>query len=536
MAERNTSQPDGPPTDAMTQPAQTERPDARVGTQLGKYHIVGRLGQGGMGVVYQAVDTLLQRPVAIKVLPEAVASDEQALQRLLREARAAAKLNHAHVVAIHDINQHDGVHFLVMELVDGPSLASLIEKGPLDWREATRAVADACRALTAAHGAAIIHRDIKPGNLLRAADGLVKLADFGLAKATDHSSLTQSGSVLGTPLFMSPEQCQSLPLDVRSDIYSLGATYYMLLTGQPPYRGHGSIEVMFAHVSNPIPDLRKIRPDLPEACSAIIRKAMAKNPGQRFQSAEQMLGALEAALDGKSFPPVEKDHRPRKGIAAALIGVALLVGLIGWQAFRGGPDSTTSPGSTPAVGASASKTYPKDAKHVLMVLAPVNFHYPDYEPVRRVLEEGGVRVSVASTSRQAIPDAQGGGMEVAVDVLLNEARAEDYDAMVICGGPGVQLYTNPKENPTATSEIRQLIKQMMSQGKLITALCYGPLVLADAGILRGRPATIHRSAQAKVIGAQWVDLPVVESLPFITGRDPEAAPMFADVVLKALRR
>jgi serine/threonine protein kinase/putative intracellular protease/amidase len=514
MAERTTSQPDGPPTDPMDQarPAPT---DARVGTQLGKYQIVSRLGRGGMGVVYEAVDTLLNRTVAIKVLPEEVADDSQALQRFQHEARAAARLNHANVVVIHDVGQQDGVHYLVMERVAGRSLAARLEEGPLDWREATLVVADACRGLAAAHAAALIHRDIKPGNLLRNSDGQVKLADFGLAKATDHSSLTKSGSVLGTPLFMSPEQCKSLPLDARSDIYSLGATYYMLLTGQPPYRADSSMEVMFAHVSNPVPDPRVVRPDVPESCAAIIQKAMAKDPAKRYQSAEEMRGALDAAAAGRFVA----SRKPRRLVAALLLGFVVLAGVAGWCAWNTDPPSPTPPAPPP--------------KHVLMVLASQDFHNPDYLPVRRALEEGGVRVSVASTSARAIPDKIGGGGEVETDLLVRDARARDYDAIVICGGNGVReyLYLGP-----GAADMRRLLNEMMADGKLITALCSGPIVLVDANLLTGRRATMFKGKEAKNKGVIWVDEDLVVSDNIITGRYPWTATQFAQAVLAALQR
>jgi serine/threonine protein kinase len=206
--------------------------DPWVGQRLGKYEITGKLGQGGMGVVYEGQDTLLKRPVAVKLLPEAVAANPEALKRFLHEAQAAARLNHPNVVAIHEADQWQGTVYLVLELVRGESAEQALQtRGPLPWREATRILADVCRGLAAAHAAGLVHRDIKPGNILLAADGAVKLADFGLAKPVDHNgpALTGPGLAIGTPHFMSPEQCRSAPLDPRSDLYSLGATYYALL-------------------------------------------------------------------------------------------------------------------------------------------------------------------------------------------------------------------------------------------------------------------------------------------------------------------
>lgn len=269
--------------------------------RLGKYLLKSKLGQGGMGIVYLATDTRLKRDVAIKVLPKEMTSNEEAVKRFLREARAAARLNHPNVVAVYDVDQQRGYCYLVMELVNGCTAADLIAQGPLSWVEATRLIAEACRGLAAAHEAGLVHRDIKPSNIMRTHDGLVKLADFGLAKLADgannpKSPLTRSGTILGTPHYMSPEQCQGEPVDARGDLYSLGATYFALLTGQPPFPDTQPLQVMFSHCSKPTPDPRTLRADLPAACSAVAMKALAKNRAERFASAKEMLAALSDLL------------------------------------------------------------------------------------------------------------------------------------------------------------------------------------------------------------------------------------------------
>ena len=269
--------------------------------KLGKYLLKSKLGQGGMGVVYLAFDTRLRRDVALKVLPKAMSSNADAVKRFLREARVAARLNHPNVVAVHDVDQQRGLCFLVMELVKGHTAAELLAQGELSWTEATRLIADACRGLAAAHEAGLVHRDIKPSNIMRTHEGLVKLADFGLAKAANDShtevkSLTQSGAILGTPHYMSPEQCRGEPVDARSDLYSLGATYFTLLTGRPPYPDPQPMQVMFSHCSKPVPDPRTLRADLPAGCSAIVMRALSKSRAERFGSAKEMLAALSTLL------------------------------------------------------------------------------------------------------------------------------------------------------------------------------------------------------------------------------------------------
>lgn len=273
--------------------------DKYAGKRLGKFQIVGELGRGGMGVVFEARDTVLDRHVAIKMLPRSVSASPETLQRFLREARAAAKLNHPHVVAVYDCDQFNGQYYIVLELVRGGSMQDVLQTGPLDWVEATRVLADACRGLEVAHRAGLVHRDIKPANLMRSEEGTVKLADFGLARpvVSDGASMTASGAVLGTPQFMSPEQCRSELADERSDVYSMGATYFALLTGRVPYPGDAPLLVMNAHLLDPIPDPRDIDPTIHPACTAIIQRAMAKDSDDRFRDAHELLAELENVLN-----------------------------------------------------------------------------------------------------------------------------------------------------------------------------------------------------------------------------------------------
>ena len=275
--------------------------------QLGKYHLKSRLGKGGMGVVYLATDSRLKRDVAVKVLPRSMSSNPTAVKRFLREARVAASISHPSVVTIHDVDQIDGHCFLVMELMTGGTAQDKLTQGPLDWREATRIISDTCQGLAAIHDAGLIHRDIKPSNIMLAAKGAVKLADFGLAKLTDTTAeskpLTLANSILGTPQYMSPEQCQGDELDSRCDVYSLGATYFALLTGGPPFPDPQPLQCMFAHCSLPVPDPRGKRAEIPAESVAIIMKAMAKQRSDRFASAREMSAALQACLSSHPITP-----------------------------------------------------------------------------------------------------------------------------------------------------------------------------------------------------------------------------------------
>src|SRR5690606_12401419 len=305
--------------------------DRWIGATLGKYQITETLGQGGMGIVLRAHDPMIERDVAIKLLPEELAEDERALSRFLSEAKAAGRLNHPNVVSIYEIGQEGQAYYLVMELITGGSIsAGLDRQRAYSVLDATRIVIDACKGLEAAHQEGLIHRDIKPANLLKAADGSIKITDFGLAKTVSSRTreLTQAGTVVGTPYFMSPEHCDGRGVDARSDLYSLGPTYYSLLTGKNPYEGSDSVlQIMFQHCRGEIPDPRTENRSIPKACSAIIERAMAKAPEDRYQSAEEMLEdllAVAATLSGE-LPITLPSQSASTPVSAALEAAAALM-------------------------------------------------------------------------------------------------------------------------------------------------------------------------------------------------------------------
>jgi class 3 adenylate cyclase/predicted ATPase len=286
----------------------SEAAQAWLGKSLGKYQVVGLLGKGAAGVVLKAHDPTIERDVAIKVLADHLAADANAVSRFLGEAKAAGKLNHPNVMAIYEICQDGPTTYLVLEYIAGGSLENLRAKNKsMSVLEVTQALIDACKGVGAAHAAGLIHRDIKPANLMRAADGSIKVADFGLAKSTADTTrhFTQTGMLIGTPFFMSPEQCEATTLDHRSDLYALGATYYTLLTGQYPYQHTQSmLQLMYLHCNGPIPDPRSVNPALPEACSAIVARAMAKAPADRYQSAGEMAAHLQLVTASSGPMPV----------------------------------------------------------------------------------------------------------------------------------------------------------------------------------------------------------------------------------------
>jgi serine/threonine protein kinase len=275
--------------------------DTLAGQDLGQYKVLRKLGRGARGIVYEAEDSLLGRKVAIKVLsPEMMAAGQAQIQRFLLEARAASKLDHPNCVGVYNIGKTENFVYFAMPLIKGGSAMDLVDKaGALTPIEATRIAKFAARGLHFAHGQGIVHRDVKPSNIMVSDGGEVKVADFGLAKVTDNciAGLTEPGRWLGTPHYMSPEQCQGMPVDPRSDVYALGATYYCLLAGVPPFGDISPMAVVYKQVSDTHPDPRSINPKVPAPCVRIIDKAMAKAKEFRYQSAEEMAGALQAVED-----------------------------------------------------------------------------------------------------------------------------------------------------------------------------------------------------------------------------------------------
>ena len=274
------------------------------GRILGGYRLLHKLGSGGMADVYLAEQTSLNRRVAVKALRPATLLHPEAVERFSQEARAAAALVHGNIVQIHEVGCIEGIHFLAEEFVSGPSLrAWLKESGPLGPDAVLSVLMQVAAALACAEGGGVVHRDIKPENLLLTPRGEVKVADFGLARVLhDDLELTQTGMALGTPLYMSPEQSHGGKVDVRSDLYSLGATAYHLVAGQPPFRGTTGVAVALAHAKEPLKPLAKIRPDFPEAIADVIERLLEKDQGKRFQSPSDLLDVVEPLVAQRAPP------------------------------------------------------------------------------------------------------------------------------------------------------------------------------------------------------------------------------------------
>jgi serine/threonine protein kinase len=323
-----------------------ERPSTlKAGDTLGNFQIVSLLGRGGMGEVWRARDPRLRRDVAIKVLPPNLARDPGRIARFEREARAASALNHPNIIIVHEIGQADDVLFIVSEVLEGETLGGILERGPLSLRKLIDMATQICEGLAAAHAAGVVHRDLKPGNIMLNSDGRVKILDFGLARrdralGADSSTIevSQPGLILGTAGYMSPEQVRGEPADARSDLFSLGLILYEMASGKRAFSGNSSIEVMNAILKDEPPELPAAAP--PEL-GRIVRRCIEKQPSRRFQSVSDLGFALHslsppAPAASRSLPG--KSNRSLVTIAA-LAGIGLLAA-VAWL---------TSPKPTPRV-------------------------------------------------------------------------------------------------------------------------------------------------------------------------------------------
>ncbi|MGF1506177.1 MAG: protein kinase [Anaerolineae bacterium] len=311
--------------------------DPFIGKSLGQYRIERVIGRGGMATVYEATQTTVNRTVAVKVLPQTLLHDETFMQRFRREAEVAAQLEHFHILPVYDYGETENVHYIVMRYIEGGALEDLIKReGALPWDDIVRIINQVASALDYAHGRGIVHRDIKPSNIMLDNDGNAYLADFGIARIVEGSGTLTGSAVIGTPKYMSPDQSNPGPPAPAMDIYSLGVTVFEMITGELPFNADTPIALVMMHLTQPVPSLREKGFDVPPAVDAVVNRAMAKNPEERFASAGAMAQALERAVRGEPWEADSGMTSPMGSPAQTLPGIDAVA------------DPTVSRGAAPA--------------------------------------------------------------------------------------------------------------------------------------------------------------------------------------------
>lgn len=334
---------ESPPEDVIAGMIAEEQAHSILERTLGHYKIQSMLGAGGMGEVYRARDTRLDRDVAVKILPEHLAGSPEAFERFEREAKAVAALSHPNILSIFDFGTEDGVSYAVMELLEGETLRERLRGGAIPWKEVVEIGVHICEGLAAAHARGIIHRDLKPENLFLTRDGQVKILDFGIARvkreiAPDAETLkktaTRPGTILGTIGYMSPEQVRGEPADAPSDLFSLGCVLYEIVSGKPPFASATTAETIAAILKEEPPALTASGKPIPAGLERLIRGCLEKRSSARLQSAHDLARELKA-ISGEAPAPVLRTFRPRPAVLLGILAAALFVGAAAWMFFSG---------------------------------------------------------------------------------------------------------------------------------------------------------------------------------------------------------
>lgn len=472
----------------------------------GRYEVLNRIGQGGMALVYRARDLALNRFVAIKMLKEQWAQDEDVVNRFSMEARAAASLDGRHIVQVYDVGMDEGSHYIVMELVNGPNLKDYISThGPLDVAMALNIADQVAEALGEAHERQIIHRDIKPQNILVAEDGTAKVTDFGIARAMTSSTLVNTGSLLGTAQYLSPEQARGKAVGPATDLYGLGVVLFEMLTGSPPYQGDSALAVALQHMQEPPPDVRSLRPDVPEPVARLITRLLAKDADDRFSSAEafrQRLHEVQAGGSGETpvlapvplrasgrrnnrdgSPPVTSARR-RWTIAAAVALVLLVLAGFAVERVLAGP---------PLVRAAN------------VVGQPVR-------QARLMLERQGFRVKMAGATSSSRVKA--GRVAIEVPSGGTRLRAGDLIELTASSGPAKVSV------PWVLYQDVQTAENAIKQARLVPVLSYAHNPAPVNEVISQTPggtASVVPGSKVKLLVSSGPSRPRNATVPNVTG-------------------
>ena len=425
---------------------------AEIGDTLGgRYRLIELLGQGGMATIFRAMDTQLGRDVAVKLLRPEYLRDPDFSSRFRQEAQAAASLSHPNVVAVYDYGSDRSGPYIVMELVDGEDLATILKgSGALPPRQVARIGSAVARALAASHAAGLVHRDVKPGNILIGRDGQVKVADFGIARAIAEAQLTLPGTTMGSVHYFSPEQARGEQATASSDIYSLGIVLYEMLTGSRPYQGDSAAAVGIARLSGPVPDPSLIRASVPPDLSAITRKALAPEPAGRFGSAAAMADALDATLDPGA-------GGLRMAGAGAVAGSAVASGV-----------ASANPGAMP-YAEDAYATAPSQAPPPRAVPSPVDDRPAGNGPGPVVWVAGALAIALlAAIAYLVFQLASGSSPEEPKPAVTvpNFVGQLIVDATRTADGLGIVLKSTPEDS---TEPVGTILAQIPSQGLTVPA-------------------------------------------------------------------
>ena len=446
-----------------------------------RYELNHLIARGGMAEVYRARDRLLDRPVALKVLFSELSVDRSFVERFRREAQAAAKLSHPNIVPVFDWGEDTGSYFIVMEFIDGRPLSSILKSaGPLSAERTAEVGAHVAAALGFAHRHGVIHRDVKPGNVLITEEQQVKVTDFGIARALNtEESLTQTGAVMGTATYFSPEQAEGIGVDARSDIYSLGVVLFEMVTGRPPFLGDTPVAVASKHVRDHPPAPRELNPSIPPTFEAIILKSMAKDPAHRYSTAEELREDLLRFNEGRSVLAMESAATT----TMAALGATQAVGAVGGADVTQAVAATTANGDNGEEGeeeedsSNRTRTYAIILAVLLLLLLVAGFFL-----ARNLGYLGG-------SASFALPDVTGQPVAQATTTLKNDGLAVKLSDQVSSQTAGTVLSTDPAA------------KSLVKKGDTVTLSVAVPAPIQNVTVPSGLTG-VSQAAAESLLSAQ----------------------------------